>query len=409
MSLKATLTQKTDLGQTALPTQAASNDPDIRLPPEIWDRIQRCSDPKTFVALTGVNKTFRALPTVSELQRRFKAIGYEGGCPQFKDKDDLLNQYVQHLHTTEVIAARVRRDEGWVLDFGPTDFVQFSPDGQYLLAGEGYNEPGLTIRWNLRTGDVVRGHVPMMLPGIAPDASTISFSPDGQLLAAAVAPWGSFGFGKPQVWVYSAQKTPLVLLHKLSFVQSDIMRGVPVVMSFSGNSGLLAAHAGNNELRVWNLRQTPPAASDFVAENVTSLTFSPNGRYLATERDNLVDVLDLEQPHAAPLSLRHEFPMGRISYSSDGRFLVSHGSFGRGRLHGRTVWDLRQEQPARVAFGNIFIRQLWFAAGGTSCFTTHWDPTGRFRFGICKGRRPLFSAALRRRVLPFLRLDSWQQ
>lgn len=61
---------------------------------------------------------------------------------------------------------------------GPTDVVQYSPDGRFLITGGAIPD---TVVWDAQTGELVA-----LLPGVGGDVVSISFSPDGELLLAAV-------------------------------------------------------------------------------------------------------------------------------------------------------------------------------------------------------------------------------
>lgn len=142
---------------------------------------------------------------------------------------------------------------------GQVTAVAWSADGNTLAAGVAhYNQPSEVKCW-----DIASNRETLSWPGFAGKITGISFSPNGKLLAAASEGWTL------RLWDLEQQRERLA-------AQGG---GLP---RFSPDSNTLAVTAAGQTVKLLDTsgreRLTIPAHRDVI----TSLTFSPDGRLLAT-------------------------------------------------------------------------------------------------------------------------------
>jgi WD40 repeat protein len=289
----------------------------------------------------------------------------------------------------------------------PVASVAFRPDGRWLATGSG----DTTIRlWDLETEDLVVE--PQVLRGHERGVWSVAFSPDDRWLATG-SDDGSAG-----LWDVAA-----------SLAQRGVLRGHegPLTsVAFSPDSRWLATGSWDTTVRLWDvaaslalsdaqepatdLQTATPMDAVWVLRGhesgVTSLAFSPDGRWLATGSDDssvrLWDVSALlaqkegqglnrgEQamdPAIEPIVLlRHGAGVTSVTFSPDGRWLATGSWDDIARL-----WDLAALDDKSAQAGDVTpeARELrghenpvtsvafspdgrWLATGGGG-----WDDTVR--------------------------------
>lgn len=145
--------------------------------------------------------------------------------------------------------------------------VVFSPDGKLLLAG-GFDKT--VTAWNVKTGQLVKTYIGLKSTGRAGRINNIAISPQGTVVAAG----GESKAGT--VWLWDAQTG--ALLNTLALTGSNpFIRG----LSFSPDGKVLAA-ATLTDINLWDV-STGQALKSWKDKDLTySLTFTPDGKHLAT-------------------------------------------------------------------------------------------------------------------------------
>lgn len=151
--------------------------------------------------------------------------------------------------------------------------IDFSPDGQLIATGRGYNNVGEIRIYNSTNFTLVR-----TLSGHYLETDRVRFSPNGQLLA-------SVGYdGNLKIWNVSTGALLRTLLHG-SYSQG----GLPVSLAFSANGEFIATsgYGSNTVVKVWHVSDGALIHTlagglliDDDAPNFT-VAFSPNGLYVA--------------------------------------------------------------------------------------------------------------------------------
>lgn len=191
--------------------------------------------------------------------------------------------------------------------------VSFSPDGTLLAAGA---SNGVIFVWDIDTGEMVEaltGH-----DGII----SLSFSPDGSLLAA-----GSFD-SRVFVWdVKTGENVETLAGH------TDGARSV----LFSPNGSLLAAGTGDGTIFVWNV-DTGEIVETLLGHTgwVESMAFTPDGSLIASgSYDGTVGLWDIDTGEMIETLVESTRWTHTVAFAPDGTLLIFDPLEGTVR-----VWDV---------------------------------------------------------------------
>jgi WD40 repeat protein len=204
-------------------------------------------------------------------------------------------------------------------DFYVVISVEYSPDGKTLAIGSRSGGVGL---W-----DVAQGRLRGVLIGHAGDVTSLSFSPDSQLLATAAV-------GEPVVVWRLAPDRPA------SPGPGDVVLDAKNAVVFAGNNGLVTAADEELVHYDWPSRQITGRLATKEADTgwfaVKSLAASSDGRWIAIGRsDNHIQLWCPKDGATRMLPGHHGRLIWKICFSPDGTHLASTSLDGTARF-----WDL---------------------------------------------------------------------
>jgi|GEM_PF-6732932 len=154
--------------------------------------------------------------------------------------------------------------------------VSFSPDGSLLASASVYVDFFLGVQdgaislWNSSDGSLV-----WILKGFGSGVSSVSFSPDGEMIASGGDYEGLFAFGGSgsiKLWRVSDGKPIRTLRGHTSPVNS---------VAFSPDGRIIASGSWDETIKLWRVSDGSLIRTINVDSAVHSVTFSPDGSMLA--------------------------------------------------------------------------------------------------------------------------------
>ena len=182
----------------------------------------------------------------------------------------------------------------------------FTPDGTRFVSG--HSNERIQI-WDVASASGTADTEKDRLQGVV---SSISVSSSGRYIASA-------DFGRHEVRVFDS------LNDQLAFGPFKARFGFRVV--FSPNNDMILASVSGYNVIVRNLANGNTVSLRGHADSITSITFSPNGRYLASgSYDKKIHVWDIESCRVALITLFVNSKVLSVAYSPDGKKIACASS-----------------------------------------------------------------------------------
>ena len=226
--------------------------------------------------------------------------------------------------------------------------VTFSPDGTLLATG---SDDDTVKLWDMETKTNI-----LTLEGHRGDVTSVSFSPDGKLLAS-----GSDD-DTVRLWDVDTNENIAILEGHRWNVTS---------VSFSPDGKLLASGSDDDTVRLWDVDTNENIA---ILEghrwNVTSVSFSPDGKLLASgSDDDTVRLWDVDTNENIAILEGHRRNVTSVSFSPDGKLLASGSDDGTVKL-----WDVETQQNITTFKGHVDdVKSVAFSQVGKTLISRSSD------------------------------------
>ena len=238
--------------------------------------------------------------------------------------------------------------------------VAYSPDGRWIASMGAQQEVKL---WDANSGELVRTFL-----GADEFSSSVAFSPDGNTLAAAfvtqVILWDTTSGEK--IATLSGESVGTTIGYNLGVGQ----------LSFSPDGKYLATANMDGKPTIWDL-DTYRKVMSLVAEMLPpkGIDYSPDGRFLTTGGDEgIVRVWDAKQGTEL-LTLNLGGIIHRVSYSPDGTHLAAASEDGSIKVWDAVTGEIVSTPPRQSGMYDVtFLADGRLATAGQDGTTRVWDP-----------------------------------
>ena len=247
-----------------------------------------------------------------------------------------------------------------VADSEAVHFVAASPDGKRIATS------GPTL--DVKVWDVASQAVERTLPHTRGPIGSPTFSPDGQLVAAA-----SLSDGLLWVWRMGEPEAILVIPEAADNCTLEAVAFHPTGRYVAvGGLDWLATSGADGALCVWDLQDREKLQT--LEAGVTAVTFDPTGRYLAagtfSQTGQSVVVWDFEKQERVFDLPGHHDRINAVAFSPDGSWLVSGSDDCTVR-----VWNVLTGRLAVARQFDAAVQSLAFSADGKYLYTGNGNTT----------------------------------
>ncbi len=215
---------------------------------------------------------------------------------------------------------------------GSVDSISFSPDGKLLATGGG-NLTSTVKLWSIPNGENIA-----TLSGHTRSIQSISFSPNGKMLAS-----GSYD-ETARLWSIPDAQEVCMFDH-----------GEPIEsVSLSPDGEMLASGGIDENVKIWSVPRRQEIAT-LKHPLILSVSISPDGEILASGSwGGAIELWSLPHCHKITTLEGHEKPVRSVSFSSDGKMLAS------GSDKGMKLWSVPDGRELAAFGSDLSARSVFF-------------------------------------------------
>ncbi|GAB4193008.1 MAG: hypothetical protein Fur006_37810 [Coleofasciculaceae cyanobacterium] len=245
--------------------------------------------------------------------------------------------------------------------------ANFSPDGQRLVTA---GEDGKVILWDLSGNQLAQFN------GHQGSVRRVYFSPDGQHIATAGAD------GTARLWDLSGKQLAQFNGHLAGMKEDSKVKPEKVIvqsLSFSPDGQYLATAGNDGTARLWNLSKKHLEQWKAHQSSVKSVSFSPDGQRIVTVgADGVARLWNTFGQQLVQFDGHRDWVMN-VSFSPDGQYLATAERDGT-----TCIWTLSGQQVAgfnghegTVVSASFSLDRQQIATAGYDCTVRLWAFSGR--------------------------------